>query len=127
MARILIADDEEMDRVFLDGVLGGAGHELFFAREGQSALDAYREHEIDVVVTDLLMPHLNGLGLIRELKETDHAACIVAVSGLGADELERAKKAGALLALQKPLDPVELLEAVKRAERIRERLSDPWS
>lgn len=126
MGRILITDDEEMDRVFLNAVLGDAGHELFFAREGQSALAAYREHEIDVVVTDLVMPHLNGLDLIRELREEDHDACIVAVSGAGADKLERAKEAGALLTLRKPLDPAALVEAVKRAERERANLSDPW-
>ena len=93
MARILITDDDEMDRVLLNDVLGGAGHDLYFAREGQSALDAYREQEIDVVLTDL----------------------------------ERARDAGALVTLEKPVDPKALLEAVERAMRERKKRADPWT
>lgn len=67
MAKILIADDEEMDRVFLDEVLGPAGHKLYFAPDGKSALRSYLENEIDVVIADLVMPELGGLQLIEEL------------------------------------------------------------
>lgn len=127
MARILIVDDEEMDRVFLHEVLGSAGHELFFAREGQSALAAYQENEVDVMVTDLAMPTLDGIELIREVRQFDPAACIVAVSGAVPPRLDEAEEEGALASLEKPLDPRELLEAVNAAERERERRADPWS
>ena len=126
MARILIADDEEMDRVFLDSVLGPAGHELFFAPEGQSALTSYRTHEIDVVIADLVMPELNGLQLIDEILRLDPAACIVAVSGTAPEHLETAEEMGALASLEKPLDPRELLELVQEALREREKRADPW-
>lgn len=126
MARILIADDEEMDRVFLDSVLGPAGHELFFAPEGQSALASYRTHEIDVVIADLVMPELNGLQLIDEILRFDPAACIVAVSGAAPEHLETAEEMGALASLEKPLEPRELLELVQEALREREKRADPW-
>lgn len=127
MARILIADDDEMDRVFLDSVLAPAGHKLFFAREGESALTAYRDHDIDVVLADLVMPSLGGLELIRELRNQDPGACIVAVSGAGEEKLARARELGAIETLQKPVDPEELLEALERAEEERENMSGPRS
>lgn len=127
MARILIADDEEMDRVFLDSVLSPPGHTLLFARDGESALAAYREQEVDVVLADLVMPEYGGLELIRELRELDPRACVVAVSGAGEERLARARELGALVTLEKPVDPEALLKAVTRADRERERLEDPWS
>lgn len=127
MARILIADDEEMDRVFLDSVLGPAGHELFFAREGQSALTSYREHEIDVVIADLVMPELNGLQLIEQILQHDPAACVVAVSGAAPQHLDTALDLGAIASLEKPLDPRELVELVQEAVREREKRADPWA
>jgi CheY-like chemotaxis protein len=115
MARILIVDDDEMDRVLLSHLLGEAGHELRFASDGLAALETFLREPADLVVTDIAMPELNGMQLIRALHDDDPWVRIIAVSGTSAVNLERAKELGALAVLEKPLDPQKLLEAVQKA------------
>ena len=115
MARILIVDDDEMDRVLLSHVLGEAGHQLRFAPDGLVALETFLREPADLVVTDIAMPELNGMQLIRALQEDDPWVRIVVLSGSGATNLERAKELGALAVLEKPLNPQELLDAVNKA------------
>jgi len=126
MGRILIVDDEESDRLFERSILADEGHALYFAADGESALKIYRDHEIELVITDLHMPRLNGLRLIQELKELDADVAIIAVSGVAADQLDLATALGARRALFKPLDPHLLVETV--AEVMKELASDdPWA
>lgn len=125
MGKILIVDDEESDRLFQRSVLSDAGHTLYFAPDGDVALKVYGEHDIDVVITDLHMPHVNGLRLIRELREAHPDALVIAISGVSADQLDLAADLGAVRTLFKPVKPQTLLEAVN--EVLREaRGADPW-
>lgn len=117
MARILIVDDEEQDRVLERSILEDAGHELLFASDGQAALQLYREEEVDLVITDLAMPRLNGLRLIRMLLEEDPDARVIAVSGVSPEQLPTAEEFGALGTLFKPLDRDVLLERVEAVLR----------
>ncbi|MGD8318794.1 MAG: response regulator [Gemmatimonadota bacterium] len=126
MARILIVDDEETDRLFERAILADAGHELFFAADGEAALEAYDTKEIELVVTDLYMPKLNGLRLIRELIQKDPEALIIAVSGVAADQLDLAERMGAAVTLIKPVDADLLLQAVERLSALIGP-RDPWS
>lgn len=112
MARILLVDDEEMDRTFGRAILEDAGHTLFYAPNGEVALRTYETRDIDVVVTDLAMPNLNGLRLIEQLREIDGRALIIAVTGVSPEQLERAAKLGAAVTLTKPYAPRVLLDAV---------------
>ena len=66
MARILIVDDEEMDRLLLAEVLQEAGHELLFAPDGQQALSMLCQRKPDVMILDLIMPGMDGLQVLRE-------------------------------------------------------------
>jgi CheY-like chemotaxis protein len=113
MARILLVDDEEMDRTLARSVLEDAGHELYYASDGASALRAYRSRDIEIVVTDLAMPNLNGLRLIEELRELDHRALIIAVTGVSPEQLERARELGAARTMRKPYAPEQLRAAVE--------------
>lgn len=128
MARILLVDDEEMDRTFGRTILEDAGHELFYAANGESALRAYENRGIDLVVTDLAMPGLNGLRLIRELRAVDGEALIIAVTGVSPEQLERAEALGAAVTLRKPYAPGTLLEAVHGLleRRIQRPPDDLW-
>jgi CheY-like chemotaxis protein len=117
MARILIVDDEEMDRVLLAGVLADAGHEPLFASDGRSALKIWRESRIDVVVTDMVMPELDGLGLLEAIRGEDPDARVIAISGITARGLNKAGWMGAQAILTKPVDPSELLEEIERSMR----------
>jgi len=114
VARILLVDDEEMDRTLGRTILEDAGHELFYAANGESALRTYRNLGIDLVVTDLAMPGLNGLRLIQELRESDGQALIIAVTGVSPEHLERARSFGAAITLRKPYAPEILLDAVNQ-------------
>ncbi len=115
MARILIVDDEEHDRLLPQQILERAGHETVLASDGEEALDLYRDSAVDVVVTDLQMPRVNGLELIRALRALSPPPAIIALSGAGYAQLRTAQAAGADATLNKPVDPQGLLTAIAMA------------
>ena len=115
MARILVVDWEEEERVYLWSVLEDAGHELLFATQGQAALDVWAKNPVDLVITELYLPELNGLRLIKELRARDPDGLIVALSEISADQLDLAEDYGACHILKKPVMPETLLAAVAKA------------
>lgn len=115
MAKILIVDDEESDRLLVQAILERAGHETFFAEDGEEALREYALHGIDLVVTDLQMPEVHGFELITILREFAKPPAVIAVSGTGPFQLQMAEALGAKYTLQKPLNPKLLLTAVDDA------------
>lgn len=114
MARVLIVEDEQTDRVFLGNIVEGMGHEVYFASDGEQAFKTYMKRSIDVVVTDLLMPNVDGIEFIVALKTLFPNAPVIAVSGQGPELLAAAENKGASVALGKPVDPQELLEAIEK-------------
>ena len=112
MAHILIVDEDETDRLLGRATLEDAGHELLFAPDGEAALRAFENNEIDLVVTDLSLPGMNGMQLIEQILAEDKGCLIIAVSGVGPEELELAETRGANRTMQKPYGADELLEAV---------------
>jgi CheY-like chemotaxis protein len=119
LARILIVDDEQMERLQLAAILEGAGHELLFAKDGRGALESFNHGvyyyaPIDLVITDIAMPRLNGLQLIREIRKRGYRVPIIAVSGVSAEQLDLAEDFGADSILYKPLDPEKLAAAVEQ-------------
>lgn len=115
MARILIVDDEEMDRLLIRSVLEPEGHQLLFAPDGQAAYELCRETDVDLLITDLAMPQLNGLRLIRELRGGFFDMPIIAMSGWAADQLDLAQDYGADFTLFKPVNGHKLKETVAQA------------
>ncbi len=115
MAQVLIADDDESDRLLMGTILEEAGHELYFAANGEEALKLYLRHPIEVVVTDIQMPRGDGLELIEALKGLDPDASIVAISGKSLPKLQMAQLAGARSILTKPIDRDRLIQAVQEA------------
>jgi CheY-like chemotaxis protein len=128
MARVLIVDDEEMERVFERTILEKAGHDLRFASDGEAALKICRTDDVEVIVTDLAMPGFNGLRFIKELREDGLMMPVIAVSGWAADQLDLALEYGADLSLQKPIEGPTLLEAVETVMKIAQApdRKDPW-
>ena len=115
MAMILIVDDDEMDRALLAEVLQKAGHEPLFAPDGKAALEIWRSSKVDLVVTDIVMPELDGLELLKSLKVEDPKARVIAVSGVSAEKLNKAARSGAYAILTKPVNPHELLGEISSA------------
>lgn len=119
MANILIVDDEELDRVLISSILETEGHEVTFASQGNVALKVLGEKRIDLVITDLVMPEFNGLRLIKEIREREPKARIIAISGAAPEQLDIAEDYGANKTLFKPVSWDKLMEAVN------EVLTDP--
>ena len=117
MGQILIVDDDQMDRVLIRSVLEPLGHTLVYAADGQAGIELCRETDFDLVVTDLAMPELNGLRLIKALREEYFDVPIIAVSGRAMEQLDLAEDYGANLTMYKPLDAQGLLDSVERCLR----------
>jgi DNA-binding NtrC family response regulator len=115
MATILIIDDEEMMRVLLRSTLKGAGYEVVEAANGRQGLELYRRRPTDLVITDILMPEMNGLDMILELTRYFLDAKVIAISGEGGEKnvLDVAKLLGARRTFRKPFSMLELLDAVR--------------
>ncbi|MHB8674797.1 MAG: response regulator [Candidatus Limnocylindrales bacterium] len=115
MATILIIDDEELIRVLLRSTLEAAGYEVTEAANGRQGLELYRHRQTDLVITDILMPELNGLDMLLELTREFLHAKVIAISGAGGEKnvLDVAKLLGARQTFQKPLSLSQLLGAVR--------------
>jgi CheY-like chemotaxis protein len=116
--RVLVVDDSEVIRTLVAMMLHTAGHTVVLAENGREALARLREHPVEVVVTDMIMPEMDGLELIAALKTLRPELPVIAMSG-GSDKsdscLARARQLGARSALAKPFQVQQLLEAVARA------------
>ncbi len=117
MARILVADDEEGIRSFLAEALEDAGHSVTQAHDGQAAVSELARRNYDVLVTDLKMPRMDGMALLRRVKAEQPELEVVVLTAHGTvDSAVEAMKLGAFDYLQKPLQsPEELRLLVARA------------
>jgi two-component system response regulator (stage 0 sporulation protein F) len=115
MATILVIDDQEQIRGLLRAALEGDGHEVLEASNGLLGLERSRERTADVIILDLLMPEMNGLELMVELKRSAPHVKIIAISGSlkGEGGLLAAKRLGAHHTFQKPFELTAVLEAVR--------------
>lgn len=83
MARILVVDDEPDQRFLLRRIFERAGHEVAEAGHGAAALTAVRESSPDLVVTDIMMPVMDGVELIRRLRSEPATAAIPILAASG--------------------------------------------
>lgn len=112
---ILIVDDERGVRQSFNMVLKEQ-YRLFFAENGAAALELFKQKHVDLVLLDILLPDLDGLVLLKELKESEPQTEIVMVSALKEiSSAVRAMKLGAFDYITKPFEVDELLSVVKRA------------
>lgn len=116
VARILVIDDDGFYRGVIRRILEDGGHQVLETEDGREAVDLYRQFHPDVVVTDIFMPELDGLELIRLARITDPAVRIVAMSDYdrhsGFHVLAIAEQLGADATLPKPIETAQLLNAV---------------
>src|SRR4051794_32889856 len=119
---ILIVDDEEPIRQVLTEVLGGSGYVVRTAADGEEALRELSANDYDAVVTDVRMPRMDGLSLVRAIQQVAPETTVIVMSAYGSHELAiEAMKAGAYDYLGKPFRPDEVLLVLRKAEE-RERL-----
>jgi DNA-binding response OmpR family regulator len=119
MARILVVDDDTLVRETVAAVLRDAAHDVAEAADGRQALGMLDDAAYDLVVTDVLMPEVDGIGLVLAIRKRHPSLRIVCVSGGGRNVTESylpvAAKLGADMTLAKPFLPAELLETVDAA------------
>jgi len=116
MAAILVTDDDATTRQMVRGVLKKAGHDVATAGDGISALRAIQKRKFDIVLLDIWMPKLTGLGLIGHLHDVKHIPKIVVMtSDSTSDTLLDALRGRVYQYLKKPLDATTLLTTVENA------------
>ncbi|MEM7415698.1 MAG: response regulator [Gemmatimonadota bacterium] len=119
MARVLVIEDEEDQRVLLREMLRGVGHEVAEARDGAEGLRLFGQTKPDLVVTDIHMPGLDGHDVISALRVQNANIPIIAVSGgseVAKDELLlEAARLGAKEVVMKPFAFEQIVGAVTRA------------
>lgn len=114
-AKILIADDDKKTRDFVAAFLSYKGYQIFQACDGQDALEKIELNEVDLVITDLMMPRVNGLEFIKKLKAMRPDIVTIAYSAFGNYEMtSNLLKAGVFFYLEKPFNLDDLEAHVKR-------------
>ena len=114
MKRILVIDDNLMIRKIIRNIFIKENYEIEEAENGVEGLEMIENKSYDLVITDILMPKMEGLELIMHLKRDFPKIKIIAISGGKPYYLYMAKKLGIERVFTKPLDLQELLNAVKK-------------
>lgn len=115
MAKILIVEDNALNIKLFCDLLAAHGHEPNAVTDSRFALDAARQFAPDLVITDIQLPHVSGLELIRMLRKDDelNAVPIMAVTAYSTSEdEERIRAAGAQAYVSKPISVVRFAETV---------------
>jgi two-component system, NtrC family, response regulator HydG len=116
MPRILVVDDERANRVTLERILKREGWDVLQAEDGRIALDTLRAEGVDVVVTDLKMPGMSGLELLRASKALVPDVEVLLMTAYGTVETAvDAMKEGAYDFVTKPLRRMELVRTIRKA------------
>ncbi len=116
MPRILIVDDTDFDRNLLRNILFSAGYEIAgMAGGGEEGIRMYREMMPDLAILDLVMPDLNGIDTLRQIRSEYPSAQVMLCTSVGEEGMvELAKRLGARGYVVKPYQAVHILKAVER-------------
>lgn len=124
-AQILVVDDETNLRRVLAAVLEREGYDVFVAADGREALGILDNHHVDLVVTDVRMPEVDGMTLLREVQRIDADIPVIMITAHSTvDNAVEALKGGAFDYLTKPFEQSDVKDVVRRAlqtRRIAER------
>ncbi len=115
--RVLIVDDSKSTRQMISFTLRRAGYEVVEAEDGRQALELAAKDRIDCVITDLNMPEMDGLELIRRLRASPSTAStpiLLLTTTIDVDKKEQGHAAGATGWIGKPFHPAALLEKVAK-------------
>jgi DNA-binding NtrC family response regulator len=127
-ARILIVDDEEIVIRSCLRILDGDEFQVESVQDGREALRKIEENPYDVIILDIMMPNMDGLEVLRRVKETHPNVDVIMITGLSQiDTAVQAMKLGAFDYISKPFEPDELKLVVQRALERRRLLQENLS
>jgi two-component system NtrC family response regulator len=116
--KVLIVDDEEEARLLLKKNLERQGYCVMTAMDGEDGLEKVKEHDIEIIFCDIVMPGLNGIDFLKEVRHHNLAAQVVMVTGKASlDNCVEAIEYGACGYLIKPIEIKDLLDLILVAER----------
>ena len=118
MASILTVDDSSSMRQMVSFTLKSDGHEVTEAEDGVVALNIAKTRGFDLVLTDVNMPNMDGITLIRELRQLPNykgTPLLMLTTESASDKKQAGKEAGATGWIVKPFNPDQLLAVIKRA------------
>lgn len=117
MATILAVDDSNSMRQMVSFTLKQAGHTVTEAADGMQALDLAKKNSFNLVISDVNMPRMDGISLIKELRTLPSykfTPLLMLTTESGSDKKQEGKAAGATGWIVKPFNPDQLLATVKR-------------
>ncbi len=117
MATILAVDDSASMRQMVAFTLKGAGHDVVEAADGVDALSKAKTRKFDLVISDVNMPNMDGITLIRELRSLPafkFTPILMLTTESTADKKQEGKSAGATGWIVKPFNPDQLLATIKK-------------
>ena len=117
MAAILAVDDSASMRQMVTFTLREAGYEVVDAADGVQALELAKSRQFDLVLSDVNMPNMDGISLIRALRELPayrFTPILMLTTEAGSDKKQEGKSAGATGWIVKPFNPEQLLSTIKR-------------
>ncbi len=115
-SHILVIDDEEVIRSLLTDVLTEAGHKVVAVASAEEALEKVKDTAFEVVITDLMMPGINGIEILRKVKKVNSDISVIIITGYATVETAvEAMKEGAYDYLSKPFNLAEIKITVDRA------------
>ena len=113
---VLVVDDDAANRVTLERILDREGYRVIHAESGRAAMTVLRDERIDLLLTDLKMPGMSGIDLLRAARKVDPDVEVVVMTAYGTVESAvEAMKEGAYDFVSKPLKRVELVSTLKKA------------
>ena len=120
MNKILVVDDDVHVRMMLEAILESEGYSVVLAQGGPEALAMMKEEQPSLILLDYMMPGMNGLDVLREIKKTHGQTKVIIVTGHGNEKLSiEMLKSGAADYIQKPFAMDQLLSSIKRVLSVR--------
>lgn len=118
MAKILVVEDQKEIQIVVAEPLKMQGHDITVVENGKEAMKVLESNKYDLIVTDIIMPGMTGLTLIKEVKRMNPNTKVIGISGGGRvsseDYLKSAEHIGADITFQKPFDLNEFSAAVTK-------------
>lgn len=116
MPRILIIDDDDIVRDVLNAYLSSTGFEVILASNGREGLDIAKQENLDLIITDLMMPQISGIEVLKELSIMNNPAPVIVITAYGTvQNAVEAMKLGAIDYITKPFNLEEFGIVVNRA------------